>query len=75
MVMLEHLDDLLKIQDKKSPYGFAAYSISELEKPLSAMKDNLQSLKGVGPVTEKIILEILDTNTSSYLEKLLQIRN
>jgi DNA repair photolyase len=71
IVLLEQIDYMLKLQGKKSPYGFAAYSISKLQQPLSGMRNNLQKLKGVGPTTERIILEILDTGTSSYYEKLI----
>jgi DNA repair photolyase len=71
IVILEHIDYLLKFKDKKSPYGYAAYSISNLEKPLSKMKNELQKIKGVGRTTERIILEILETGSSSYYEKLL----
>lgn len=71
IVILEHIDYLLKAQGKSSPYGYAAYSISKLQEPLSDMKGDLQRLKGVGSVTEKIILEILKTESSSYYEKLL----
>ena len=70
-VILDQIDYLLKIQGKKSPYGFAAYSISKLEQPLSSMKNKLRTIKGVGSVTESIILEILRTKRSSYHEKLL----
>ena len=35
------------------------------------MDGELQKLKGVGKVTESIILEILETGSSSYYEKLL----
>ncbi|MCK5258497.1 MAG: hypothetical protein KAJ69_03170, partial [Thermoplasmatales archaeon] len=58
-------------QGKKSPYGYAAYSISQLKEPLSTMNGELQKLKGVGKVTEGIILEILETGRSSYYKKLL----
>lgn len=71
IVILEHIDYLLKSEGKKSPYGFAAYSISKLDKSLSSMKTELQTLKGVGPTTERIILEILNTGGSKYYEKLL----
>jgi DNA repair photolyase len=70
MVMLEHIDYFFKSQGKTSPYGYAAYSISQLKQPLANMKSNLCSLKGVGKVTEKVILEILTTGKSSFLEKL-----
>ena len=71
IVILEHLDYLLKLSGRKSPYGYAAYSISQLKEPLSSMKNRLQTIKGVGPTTEKIILEILETGSSTYYEKLL----
>jgi len=71
IVLLEQIDYMLKLQGRKSPYGFAAYYISKLERPLYEMRNNLQKLKGVGPTTERIILEILDTGTSSYYEKLI----
>jgi len=71
MMILEHIDYLLKLKGKKSPYGFAAYSISKLDKPLSSMKYNLKKIKGVGNVTEQIIWEILDTGSCKYYEKLL----
>jgi len=56
---------------RSSPYGYAAYSISQIKEPLSTMKRELKRIRGVGEVTEKIILEILETKSSSYYEKLL----
>jgi hypothetical protein len=72
VVTLEHIDYLLKFKGKKSPYGYSAYSLSKINEPLSKMKGKLQSIKGVGPTTEGIILEILERGRSSYLEKLLK---
>jgi DNA repair photolyase len=71
-VLLEHIDYMLKIKGERSPYGYAAYSISQLKTPISEIKNSLQSLKGVGISTEKIILEILEKGTSSYYEKLMK---
>ena len=71
VVILEHIDYLLKTEGKKSPYGYAAYSISRIQDPLSSMKEELQGLSGVGRTTERIILEILETGGSSYYDKLL----
>lgn len=70
-VILDQLDYLLKLEDRTSPYGYAAYSVSQLKVPISSMKKQLRTLKGVGKVTERLILEILNTGTSSYYEKLL----
>jgi DNA repair photolyase len=71
VVILEHIDYLLRSEGKKSPFGYAAYSISKIQEPLSNIKSRLQEIKGVGKTTERIILEILDTGSSSYYEKLL----
>ncbi len=71
VVILEHIDYILKSKGRKSPYGFAAYSISKISTPLSQIKNRLREIKGVGPTTEKLILEILETKRSAYYEKLL----
>ncbi len=71
IVILEHIDYFLKLEGKPSPYGYAAYSISKLKTPLSTIKENLRDIKGVGKTTERIILEILNTKSSSYYENLL----
>jgi hypothetical protein len=71
IVILEHLDYLLKLEGKESSYRWAANSISKLTEPLSNIKEDLMQIRGVGPSTEKIILEILKTDSSSYYEKLL----
>ncbi len=71
VVVLEHIDYLLKLKGRTSPYGYAAYSISQLKEPLSSVKRELKRINGVGKVTEKIILEILETKSSSYYKKLL----
>ncbi len=72
IIILEHLDYLLKLEGKKSPFGYAAYSISQLKKPLSTMLNDLHTLAGIGNTTEQIIREILRTGCSSYYEKLLK---
>jgi len=71
VVILEHIDYLLKLEGRKSPFGYAAYSISQLSEPLSGMKGELHRIKGVGKTVEGIILEILETGSSSYYEHLL----
>ncbi len=71
IIILEHIDYLLKLEGKTSPYGYAAYSISQSKEPFSTLRGDLQRLKGVGKTTERIILEILETGTSSYYEKLI----
>ena len=71
VVILDQMDYLLKSQGQKSPYGYAAYSVSQLEEPITSIKYKLKSLKGVGSVTERIIHEIMHSGSSKYYEKLL----
>jgi len=70
-VILEHMDYLLRMSGKRSHYGYAAYSISKLRKPLSTLRDELRTIKGVGEKTQDIILEILQKGSSSLYEQLL----
>lgn len=70
-VILEQLDYLLKIRGEKSPYGYAAYNISQLSQPISSIKNDLRSIKGIGNITERLILEIMSTGRSGYYDKLL----
>ncbi len=66
VVMLEQLDYFLRLEGKRSSFGFAAYEISKLNRPLSSIKSKLREIKGVGETTERIILEILETGNSTY---------
>ena len=70
IILLEHIDHHLKMKNSSSPYGFAAYSVSKLKQPLSTMRGNLSTIKGVGKTTEKVIIEILETGRSTLYEKL-----
>jgi DNA polymerase/3'-5' exonuclease PolX len=72
IVILEHLDYLLKLEGKRSPFGYAAYSLSQLQVPLSTMLSQLRTIKGVGNTTERIIQEIMKTGSSQYYERLLK---
>jgi DNA repair photolyase len=72
IVILEHLDYLLKLEGKKSPFGYAAYSLSQMQQPLSTMINKLHTIKGVGKTTENIIREILNTGSSTFYEQLLK---
>jgi len=70
IVFLEHMDYMLRMKGKKSPYGYAAYSVSKLKGHLCGATGDLRNLKGVGPVTEKIIREILNTGDCAYYRKI-----
>ena len=71
VVILEHIDYLLRMQGERSPFGRAAYSISQVAEPLSELKGDLRKLEGVGERVERMVLEILETGKSSYHERLL----
>ena len=71
VVILEHIDYLLRMEGQRSPYGRAAYSISQMAEPLSELKGKLREVKGVGEEMERVVLEILETGKSSYYERLL----
>jgi DNA repair photolyase len=70
IVMLEQIDYLSKMEGKPSPYGFAAYSLNRLERPISEMRNQLKKIKGVETRTEKVILELLDYGESSLYDDL-----
>ena len=70
VVLLEHIDYLLKMEGRTSSFGYAAYLISQVKEPLSEFSD-LGKIKGVGEITAGVIREILKTGTSSYYKKLL----
>ena len=70
-VILEQLDYLLRLKGAKSPYGYAAYSISRLDSPISSLQ-NLRHIKGVGHTTERVIREIMKNGTCAQYEKLLR---
>jgi DNA polymerase/3'-5' exonuclease PolX len=72
IVILEHLDYLLKLEGKKSSFGYAAYSLSQLHEPLSTLLPRLDAIKGVGKATEDIIREIIHTGRSTLYEHLLK---
>jgi len=71
VVMLEHLDYFLRLEGKRSSFGYAAYAISKLNSPLSVMKKKLRDIRGVGEKTERIILEILESKKSDYYDSLI----
>jgi len=70
VVILEHIDYLLRLKGEKSQFGFAAYSISQIKEPISEYVD-MEVIRGVDEDTDKIIQEILKTGACKYYEKLL----
>lgn len=71
IAILEQLDYLLKLRGEASPYGYGAYSLSQLKEPIRDFQGSFTQLKGIGPVTERLIWEILNTGSCKYYEKLM----
>lgn len=70
VVLLEHIDYLLRLQGKASHFGYAAHVLSQLHEPLPSQPGELRKIKGISEAAEAIILEILQTGTSLYYEQL-----
>ncbi|MBN2100065.1 MAG: radical SAM protein [Dehalococcoidia bacterium] len=71
VVILEHIDYLLRKRGERSTFGRAAYSISQVPEYLWEMKGDLRKVRGVDETVECVVLEILDMGKSSYYEQLL----
>ena len=75
IVILEQLDYLLKLKNRKSPYGYAAYSLSKLKSPIKDFSANeLLKISGVGEVSLKLIQEIIRTGTCKYYENMMNYK-
>jgi hypothetical protein len=74
-VLLDQLDYILKLRSRTTPFGYASYQVSKLGEPVSTLRDEgrLQRLEGVGPTTERVIKEIVDTGTCSLYEDNIQL--
>jgi DNA repair photolyase len=71
VVLLEHMDYVLKSLGRMSAFGYAAYSISQVAQPLSSMRSEIGKIKGVGKMVEKVVREILETGMAQDYERLL----
>lgn len=73
ILLLNQIDYLLRQRGQKSPYGYAAYSLSQSD-AIPETHPELINVKGVGPATEKIVAEIRRTGTSGLYQKLITIQ-
>ncbi|MCP4749876.1 MAG: radical SAM protein [Proteobacteria bacterium] len=69
IIILEQLDFILKSEGQSSPYGYAAYSLSQTKQPLPSELDELTKIKGIGKASAGLILEIMETGTSQLYER------
>jgi len=70
-VILEHIDYLLRLDGKHSPFGTAARSLSIIHRQLPLIQPDLCEIKGVDGRARRIVEEILRTGTSTLYEQLL----
>ena len=71
IVMLEHIDYMLKLQGEKSPFGYAAYKISQFKEPVLINPEGLSEQLGAGKYVINNVIEILKTGTCSLYENLI----
>jgi DNA repair photolyase len=71
IVLLEQIDYLLKLEGKPSSFGYAAYNLSRLKGTVADTRDSLKKVRGVNPLVEKTVLEILDTGCSALYGRLM----
>ncbi|MBN2416427.1 hypothetical protein JXO52_11325 [bacterium] len=73
-VMLDQIHYLCRLHNRPSSFGAAARAVAGLREPLPTLAGRLRSINGIGPVTEKVLCEILESRTSSYYRRLLSAR-
>jgi DNA repair photolyase len=72
IIILEQLDYLIRLKGARSPYGFAAHALSQLERPIEEIPhDELARQKGIGEQPTKVIKEIMQTKRCALYEKIL----
>ena len=73
-VMLDQMDSMMRERGLTSTFGRASRSLHSLEVPLESPEGwkNLRRLGGVGPATERMIKEMMDTGTSRTYESILR---
>jgi DNA repair photolyase len=73
IVVLEHLDYLLRLQGKPSSYGYTAYIISKSKNSLAEILERgaLKNIRGYGELTENLIRKLMTTKKCGHLASLL----
>lgn len=71
VILLEHIDYLLKMRGQRSAFGYAAWNLAQQTQPLPVLRARLEQVKGVGKNVADIVREILDTGTSRFYEWLM----
>jgi histidinol phosphatase-like PHP family hydrolase len=71
--LLRDLSVIQTVEGKKFAYKRAAAAILALEHPLSVSRGRLEKIPGVGPSSERVIREVLDTGTSPTVERAIDV--
>lgn len=71
IILFEHIDYMLKLKGEKSPFGYAAYKISQLKEPVSTVLENLPEKLRISKNVLKQLQEIQKTGSCSLYEKLI----
>jgi DNA repair photolyase len=72
IVILEHIDYLLKLRGKVSSHGYVAYFISKFPGSLSDPKTKPGMIPGIPKSSQAMIAEILETGTCGLYEDLIR---
>ena len=73
VVMLDQMDHICQLKGEKSPYGYAAWAISQLEGPVGPHREKLELLKGMNTQTAAVVRDMLETGTSPVYKSLLAL--
>ncbi|MBN1698216.1 MAG: radical SAM protein [Spirochaetales bacterium] len=70
IVLLQHIDYLLKIRAQPSSFGYGAYLLSKLTKPFSSIKEEIDNMARLNKRVKQTVFEILRTGSSSLYRRL-----
>lgn len=73
VVILEHIDYLLKMRGENSSFGYGAYLFSQLSSPILQWQEDMPELKRIDQKIQAVIKEVIETGRSTYYEQLLGV--
>jgi DNA polymerase/3'-5' exonuclease PolX len=73
IVILEHIDYLLKMRGENSSFGYGAYLFSQLSSPIFQWQEDMPGLKRIDQKVQAVIKEVIKTGRSTYYEQLLGV--
>ena len=75
LILLDQIGGLTELKGEKAPFGYAAFQLSKTVDgsgtSIKTMGSEVKKVKGVGPKVLHTILQIINTGTSEYYEKLI----